>query len=108
MAKGKSEQAAALDLGYLLMRAGFTREEVLEVIRIKNMKTRVSEVYQTWLLARTRMRQLKDAGYHVQATDMGDYVALIIDGGKRGVPLDGIPPCFPPSMIKALGTRLLN
>ena len=61
------------------------------VMARESSKTRVSEVYLTWLSARTRMRQVKDAGYHAQATDMGDYVALIIDGGKRSLPLDGIP-----------------
>ena len=53
--------------------------------------SRVTETVANWPEARDRIWVLKDAGYHVQATDMGDSIALIIDGGKKGVPLDRIP-----------------
>jgi hypothetical protein len=46
----------------------------------------------TWPEARERLGQLRAAGYRGIATDMGDRITIIIDGGKRGLPLSGIPP----------------
>lgn len=95
---GKSDRATALDLGYLLMRAGFTREEVLEVIRIKNenadKEERLIETgYQNRREVSDRLRQLKDAGFHGQAADLADgTINVIVDGGKRGLPLNRVPP----------------
>jgi hypothetical protein len=87
------------------MQAGFTREEVLEVIRIKNEKAAIREMtargsaderviekgFISWASVKARLRTLKDAGYHAQATDMGEEIVIVIDGGKKGVPLDRIP-----------------
>lgn len=41
-----------------------------------------------------RLRQLRDAGYHGVACDDadGETITIIVDGGKRGVPLDRVPP----------------
>jgi hypothetical protein len=46
--------------------------------------TRVIETYGTWDVVRVRLSDLRCAGLHAQATDMGDHIAVIIDGGKRG------------------------
>jgi hypothetical protein len=61
-------------------------------------KTNVLEFTRTWEQARRRKRVLFDAGYHVVLADMTgacdhgpECVHLIIDGGKRQLPLDKRP-----------------
>lgn len=53
---------------------------------------RVIEQVATWREASDRQRQLREAGYHAQAVDMGEAIHLIIDGGPRGNDLARIPP----------------
>jgi hypothetical protein len=48
------------------------------------MTNRIIETYATWPEARERMAKLREGGLHAQATDQGEHIALIIDGGKRG------------------------
>jgi hypothetical protein len=41
-----------------------------------------------------RLRQLREAGFHGTACDDADGVTItiIVDGGKRGTPLERVPP----------------
>lgn len=48
--------------------------------------------YRDWREARERIRQLKDAGYGAQATDMGESISIIVNGGTRGQAIEGVPP----------------
>jgi hypothetical protein len=52
---------------------------------------RLLEKLPTWTEARARQQQLRAAGYHVQLTDMGEVVHLIVDGGTRGLDLARVP-----------------
>ena len=64
---------------------------------------RVIEYFPNWPEARARLAQIRAAGYHAhvdrlpvvacrrQAVDMGVEIRLVIDGGKRGLPLDKLP-----------------
>jgi hypothetical protein len=52
---------------------------------------RVIEYFPNWPEARARLAQIRAAGYHGQAVDMGVEIRLVIDGGKRGLPLDKLP-----------------
>lgn len=56
------------------------------------MAERITEQYATWEQVRERLSDLRLAGFHAQATDMGEHIAVIIDGGKRGRELANLPP----------------
>ncbi len=53
--------------------------------------SKVIEYFPNWPEARARLAQIRAAGYHGQAVDMGVEIRLVIDGGKRGLPLDKLP-----------------
>lgn len=55
-------------------------------------RARAVERYTNWQDVRERMSELRLAGYHSQATDMGRDIWLTIDGGKRGRALAQLPP----------------
>lgn len=58
------------------------------------MERVIERGYRTRSEVTARLRQLREAGFHGVACDDadGDTITIIVDGGKRGAPLDRVPP----------------